>query len=399
MVEERGTASTDRHAARGRSWPWVGAAGDRSGSGAVRAGRRRAAGDGRSGGRGRRSGARRSSSLPALGRRRSVACDLAGERAVADRAPRPADAAAASSVEAVGAPPRTSGVAESDRRRRATAGSRCGPAARAVAAGGRPAARRRRARSRRHVGALDPQRGGHPAQLRRGRPLARWRRRWPGASRSCSVSSTNPVTLPTPSWTKTRTPVGVQALDQLAEPHRLHVEASAPARGSPARRRGSGSRRRWPTSTRAPPGGWSGSRAECGDERFEVAARTSACGTRSGTAAPGPAPAAGLEPLRATATDAGSGPHMIDLVRAVVVGDRRRPARPAMARSATSAPHPSGEEDQVGQLEVAVGQAVDEVVDRARRAPPRRRSWPVHSPRLWPAMTSGVTPSVAERRR
>ena len=207
----------------------------------------------------RRGGRRRPAPRPAVGaggRRGGVAArraDRGGRPAAAGRGRRratcagrggrPRRAAARSSASSgVGAPARPAGDRVGAAAGRRSSGGEVADQRRAERQRHRAVPRRggdRRGRGRRRP---RPRRRGRAARSRRRRPAlhsaAATRRSWPtpvclatlaetaSTSWSRRVSSTKPIRLPVPTWTKTRTPSSWRRVDQLAEPHRLDQVAA-----------------------------------------------------------------------------------------------------------------------------------------------------------------------------
>ena len=244
-------------------------------------------------------------------------------------------------------------------------------------------------RIERHRHSLDPERGSDAPELSQAAALWRVRgdRRW---WRPRRVSSTKPTRLPVPTCTNTRHARGVQRAEELAEPHRLDQVADReladrvgvvrvrraggrrPQRDARRRAASGPVRRRTGRGSRSNSGEWKPERN--GSSWHSDAARGRGARARSST-----------WPRR---------PHrtlwcgQLSCETATSVEARRG------GLGAPSAPQPSGgEAPRRGPRGVPGGSAAHEARRRRPGGTISLATIAVHSPMLWPAITSGRTPS------
>ena len=186
--------------------------------------------------------------------------------------------------------------------------------------------------------------------------------------------------------------VGVEVLDELAEAHAARCRGDGRGRASPSWSSGNALHAvadHTAGSWRACRGSVPSASRTAGGSR-----RTSACGSPVRNGSSWPEHPLGLQALLGD-RDRRLGAAHDDLVRAVVVGDGDvGQAGDGSLGDVDAAPE--GQEDEVGHLEVAVGDAVDEPVDRLAAVTASATSMAVHSPRLCPTMSSGRTPQRRE---
>ena len=243
-----------------------------------------------------------------------------------------------------------------------------------------PAAGRSRRPRPRPTGGRHPGRAGRaPGAWRCRRETARW-------GRLPSVSSTNEARLPDAGLDEDPHAVVVEPLGQLAEPHGLHqvldgqladgvgvVGVAVAGRGRPQRRGGALQGHAVPEGAQAVDVGHERRRVEARAERqllgHDLALGEAALGHRHAAAA---------------------GPHTTDWC-GQLSWETAMPSRSAMTSAATSAPQPSARYTTSG-----TSNAPGRRPSRKPSAPSAGISsagyQPVHSPTLWPAMSSGRTP-------